>query len=208
MKSTLDLPFPPRWVNAFVHQELAQYEDIGIAQPGVGVQQLSPILATSPTNVEELYSNLLQSFTVGEPLMIIYDRLITFRPTPFYPHKREQLVYYLYSTNLSNVNNAYVVISQLLDREDSSAEDLNRWIRTNNLTTPGTGDPYGIPAEYYPKNVRFHNTKVYVAQEARDLLDLASARTMYVNKLIIEYDYTQITASERGTPGDPSKNYM
>lgn len=183
-KKSTDLPFPPRWVNAYVHQELAKYDDIGVSANSA----ISPILATSPTNVEELYNNLLQTFTVGEPLMIIYDRLITYRPSTFYPHKREQLVYYLYSTNLANVNNAYVVIADLLDKEDDSAQDLNSWMKTANLVMPGTGIN-GIPAEYYPKNVKFWNTKVYVAQESRDLIDFASARTMYVNKLIIEYDY-------------------
>jgi hypothetical protein len=103
--------------------------------------------------------------------------MITYRPSSFYPHKREQLLYYLYSTNLANVNNANIVISQLLDREDASAQDLNEW--ASQYTSP-QGLDY---------NVFFHNTKVYQAQEARDVLDLASARTMFVNKLIVEYDY-------------------
>lgn len=191
-KKSTDLAFPPRWINAYVHEELGKYDDIGVAAPSYTNQyqgSISPILATSPTNVEELYNNILQTFTVGEPLMIIYDRLITYRPSTFYPHKREQLVYYLYSTNLANVNNAYTVIADLLDREDDSAQDINAWMNSTNLVMPPSlwTDP-AIP-EYYPKNVKFWNTKVYVAQESRDLIDFASARTMYINKLIIEYDY-------------------
>jgi hypothetical protein len=35
----------------------------------------------------------------------------------------------------------------------------------------------------------FHSTRVYQADESRDVAELASARTLFVNKLIIEYDY-------------------
>lgn len=171
MATVENLPYPPKWINKYIYQELAKYEDIGISN----VSQIVPIFATSPTNTEDIYKNVVESTSIGEPLVIIYDRLITFRPTVFYPHKREQLIYYLYSTSLENVNNANIVISQLLDREDASAQDLNAWSNVNK------GE------ENY--NVFFHNTKVYQAQEARDVLDLASARTIFVNKLIIEYDY-------------------
>lgn len=169
MATVADLPYPPKWINAFVFNELSKYEDIGVSS----VSQLTPIFATSPTNTEEIYKNVVEQTNISEPLVIIYDRLITFRPGPFYPTKREQILYYLYSTSLANVNNANIVISQLLDREDAAAQDVNSWCSN---TQQGF-------------NVFFHNIKVYQAQEARDVLDLASARTIFVNKLIIEYDY-------------------
>jgi hypothetical protein len=103
-----------------------------------------------------------------------------FRPNSFYETKREQLLYYLYSTSLENVNNAMIVISQLLDREDAAAQDINQWAVAN---------PQVINGETLPYNVFFHNIKAYQADETRDLVDLASARAVYVNKLIIEYDY-------------------
>ena len=40
-----------------------------------------------------------------------------------------------------------------------------------------------------PINVHFHNFRVYQADETRDILELASAKTVYGNKIIIEYDY-------------------
>lgn len=168
-KTVADLPYAPKWINSYIYNELSQYDDIGVS----AVSQLTPIFATSPTNTEDIYKNVVESTNIDEPLVIIYDRLMTFRPTPLYPHKREQLLYYLYSTSLANVNNANIVISQLLDREDAAAQDLNAWCSN---TQEGF-------------NVFFHNVKVYQAQEARDVLDLASARTIFVNKLIIEYDY-------------------
>lgn len=168
-KTVANLPYPPKWINKYIFNELSDYDDIGVSS----VSQLTPIFATSPTNTEEIYRDVVQATAISEPLVIIYDRLMTFRPSPFYPHKREQLLYYLYSTSLENVNNANIVISQLLDREDAAAQDLNTWCSQ-------TQDDF---------NVFFHNIKVYQAQEARDVLDVASARTMFVNKIIIEYDY-------------------
>lgn len=170
-KTVAALPYPPKWINKYIFNELSKYDDIGVSS----VSQLTPIFATSPTNTDEVYRQVVEATAIAEPLVIIYDRLITFRPSVFYPHKREQVIYYLYSTSLANVNNANIVISQLLDREDASAQDLNAWSAANK----GSDD----------FNVFFRNTKVYQAQEARDVLDLASARTMFVNKLIIEYDY-------------------
>ena len=173
MPKAIDLPYPPHWINAYVFAKLSEYEDIGVS----ATQQMIPIFATGPTNTEEVYKNVIQATSIAEPLVIQYDRLMRFRPSVFYPHKREQILYYLYSTSLANVNNANIVISQLLDREDAAAQEVNEWARKNAATLQ------------VPHNVFFHNIKVYQADESRDVLELASARTIFVNKLIIEYDY-------------------
>lgn len=172
----MHLPYPPRWINAYIFDKLSEYEDIGVS----ATQQVTPIFATGPTNTEEIYKQVIEATAISQPLIIQYDRLMRFRPTAFYPHKREQLLYYLYSTSLENVNNANIVISQLLDREDAAAQDLNAWAAANPQTANGQTIPY---------NVYFHNIKVYQADETRDIIELASARTIFVNKLIIEYDY-------------------
>lgn len=176
-KKASELPYPPHWINAYLYNELSQYDDINMSQSATG---LVPIFAVTPTNTEEIYKNLLQSVPVEQPLLIQYDRLIRFRPSPFYATKREQLIYYLYSTDIATVNNANVVISQLLDREDAAAQDLNAFSIDNPITRNG---------QTINCNVFFHNVKVYQADETRDVLELASARTVYINKLIIEYDY-------------------
>ena len=46
-----------------------------------------------------------------------------------------------------------------------------------------------LKKESTPFNVAFHSTRVYQADESRDVAELASARTLFVNKLIVEYDY-------------------
>ena len=176
MPSAKDLPFPPHWINAYIFDKLSEYDDIGMDK----TQQLVPIFATGPTNTEELYRNMIQTTTIEEPLIIQYDRLMRFRQSPFYGIKKEQLIYYLYSTSIANVNNANIVISQLLDREDAAAQDLNVWAKDH---------PMLLNGQEVKSNVFFHNIKVYQADETRDVLELASARTVFINKLIIEYDY-------------------
>jgi hypothetical protein len=188
MPKATDLPFPPHWINAYLFDKLSEYEDIGVDKR---IQQLVPILATTPTSSEELYNNLLQSSTIEQPLLIQYDRLMRFRPTPFYPHKREQLIYTLYSTSLANINNAIILISQLLDREDAAAQDVNAWAAANAASLN------------VPHNVYFHNIRTYQADETRDLIELASARTMFLNKIIIEYDYHPVWGRDKdGNPID------
>jgi hypothetical protein len=73
------------------------------------------------------------------------------------------------------------VIIECLDREDSSAQDMNTWLASNDIL-----DESGNAIR---PNVYFHNTKVYQADESRDIAELASARTLFLNKLVIEYDY-------------------
>lgn len=176
MVSTIDLPYAPRWINAYIFDKLSEYEDIGVNKN----QKFNPIFATSPTNIEDIYKEIAQSSNIPDPLLIQYDRLMRFRPNTLYPHKREQVLYYIYSTSLANVNNAQIVISQLLDREDAAAQDLNGWASKN---------PQIIGDVKIPHNVFFHNIKVYQTDEAVDVMTSTSARTIYAAKIIIEYDY-------------------
>lgn len=187
MPKATDLPFPPHWINAYLYAKLSEYEDIGMDAN----QQVVPIFAMTPTGFEDIYTKVLQSSTIEQPLVMYYDRLMRFRPTPFYGRKREQILYYLHSTSLANINNANIVISQLLDREDAAAQDLNDWAAANSESLN------------VPHNVYFHNIRVYQADETRDLIELASVRTSYVNKLIIEYDYHPIWGRDKdGNPID------
>jgi hypothetical protein len=176
MLKAVDLPYPPRWMNAYIFAKLAEYEDIGVSAN----QDMSPIFASTPTNVEEVYANLLQSSNVEDPLLIQYDRMIRFRPTSFYPIKREQILYYIYSVSMSHLTNATAVIQQLLDREDASAEDLNIWTSGNSQIV--SGEPVAC-------NVFFHTTKAFQTDEPRTVQNLISSKTLFVSKLLVEYDF-------------------
>ena len=138
---------------------------------------LMPILpSTGPINIEDIYNDEVFIRQESDSVVIMYDRLMRLRPNAFYRHKREQLVYFIYSTNMDSLYGALRVISDCLDREDAAAEDLNKWLGANQDKVP-------------PLNVKFHNLKVFQADESRDVAELASARTVFVNKIIVEYDY-------------------
>jgi hypothetical protein len=169
--------FPPTFINAFVNSELKEF---GLMPDGP--EPFQPFFpAQVPDSVEGIYNDIPFIRNNPDTTVIIFDRLIRFRPTTFYRHKREQLIYFIYSPNLTKLLDTTRVIIECLDREDAAAQDLNSWIAFNDILDEN-GDPIS-------KNVFFHNVKVYQADESRDILELASARTLGLNKLIIEYDY-------------------
>ena len=176
--------FPPTFVNAFVNSELKEF---GLMP--TGPEPFQPFFpAQVPDSVEGIYNDIPFIRNNPDTTVIIFDRLIRFRPTTFYRHKREQLIYFIYSPNLSKLIDTTRVIIECLDREDAAAQDLNLWISQNDVLDDN-GDPI-------PKNVFFHNIKVYQLDESRDILELSSARTLGLNKLVIEYDYhTQAVGS-------------
>lgn len=172
MTITRDTGFPPSIINGYILSELSFY---GLLPPldllGPSFDPMVP--AQFPTNIEDLYNDAIEIRQTPSPLLIVYDRLMRFRPTPFYAHKREQLIYFVYSTDVGKLIDSVRVIASALDREDSSAQDVNSWSIAN-IESP---------------NIFFHNTRVYQADESRDVAELASARTLFVNKIIVEYDY-------------------
>jgi len=179
MATIKDLGFPAKWLIKYINAELSQYEEIGSSSDA----PMMPIFPTSPISPEEVYSNLLQTFPVSEPLMIQWDRLLRFRPHTTHVHKREQLLLFLYTTDMEKLMAGNIIISQTLDREDYAAQDVNKWLSENHESLVAADPDLG------PLNVFFRNIKVFQIDETRDVLELASARTLYVNKLIVEYDY-------------------
>ncbi len=167
-----NLPYPPIWINAYIKQELLKYDFNNVI-----------VIPSTPTAIDDVYKNTLGSYP---DLAIQYDRLFRFRRTPFYPMKCEQLLYYIYSTNATKIYDAMIIISQLLDRSDASAEDLNRWAAANPLYED---EAARIANDPQPYNVYFHDIKVYQLEETRDLGELGAIRGLTLNKLIIEYDY-------------------
>ena len=165
--------YPPLFLNAYINAQLERFGLIAESQT-----MLPPpfIPASVPTNIEDLYNDQIQIRGTEKPILIMYDRLTRFRPTPFYRHKREQLIYFIYTAQDETLLNIMRVITEALAREDAAAQDINSWLKSN-------------PLAYAPTNVFFHNVRVYQADESRDVVELASAKTLFVNKIIIEYDY-------------------
>lgn len=179
----LNTAHPPTFINAYI---IGQLEEFGIL---TGEEQFEPIVPVTSTNIDDLYANYIGSPGDPNPLLIIYDRLLRFRPSPFYRTKREQLIYTVHSANESKVFDTIRVMSEALDRSDATGQDINSYIISNPVIDKSipTNDP-SYP-QYLPHNVFFHNVRVYQADESRDLIELSSVRTIYRNKLIIEYDY-------------------
>ena len=176
MANVRELPFPPMWVNAYIINELQKYE---------GFENVL-VVPSTPTAIDDIYKNTLGNYP---DVSVQYDRLLRFRRNAMYYLKTEQLLYYVYGLP-DKITDAIIIISQLLDRADAAAEDLNKWIvEKQNSSDPILKDPLDPNSTKAEPNVYFHDMKVYQLEEARDLTQLATVRGLTLNKLLIEYDY-------------------
>lgn len=101
---------------------------------------------------------------------IIYDRILKLRPSPFYPIKREHLMYYVKGQEEGSLEWS-MAIQYILDRMDDAAQDINDWNRSQDV----------------PANVYFHHLRVYQTEDAvsRDF----SNRPYYISSFIVEAEY-------------------
>jgi hypothetical protein len=180
------ISYPPIFINDYLRDRI-----LTIANNDV------PFFPTSPSTIEQL----TQSATLNNTgnLFAVYDRMFKMRRKAF-PHiKDEQLLYYFYSLDIVAMIEATQYISDLLDRGDESAQDLNAWIRNNERTfTRPDGQKvyqplnntglYSPTAESYLP-VYFHDIKIFQLEETRDIIDFGTARTFAGNKVIIDYCY-------------------
>jgi hypothetical protein len=137
---------------------------------------------TLPTDIE----NLTATFPQSNEVFAVYDRMFKMRRMPFPYIKCEQLLYYFYAVG-ENATTKMVItqqqISDLLDRGDDSAKDLNAWAAANEGLWSNESKP-----------LFFHNFKIYQLEETRDIIDFGTARTYAGNKIIIDYDWHPVTS--------------
>jgi hypothetical protein len=148
-----------------------------------------PFFPVAPSDIEQL----TEFFPEG--MYAVYDRMFKMRRGPF-PHiKSEQLLYYFYKMfgDPELLIETTQAVSDLLDRGDESAQDLNSWI-SSKLTINEAGESVYSKSngnaevkEYLP--VYFHDFKIFQLEETRDIIDFATARTYAGNKVIIDYRY-------------------
>jgi hypothetical protein len=174
MANTMQLALPPLFINGYIRQQLI---DFGLVPDN---PDFTPIMPVQPGDISMYYDDLKARSGESYPLFVQYDRLIRFRPNHFYRTKREQILYTLNCGNFDKKEMASRVIIEALDREDATAQDINLWA-SNNPLYDGTTE--------IPKNVFFHNFKVYQVDQSRDLVELSSVKDNYWDKIIIEYDY-------------------
>lgn len=173
--------FPPKYINYYLHELLSSYDDINMAQnPAVdGYIPFSP--AGVNYDLDAYYQNLQSSaeFQGELPAVLFYDRMLRLRNMPFYVGKREQTLYTVFART-EDAHKIGMVISQVLDREDAAAQDLNKWMHENQAS---------LIAKGCPMKVFFRSMRVFQVDESRDLLELNTYKGGTMHKYIVEYDY-------------------
>jgi hypothetical protein len=194
--------YPPIFINEYLADKIStnfnRFTDESFANTNRFNIRFFP---TSPTDIEAL----TQGFPPAEDdLFAVYDRMFKMRRMPF-PHiKCEQLLYYFYKMSGDPVAliKASQMVSDLLDRGDESAQELNAWIRdlhiaggSQTVTIPnivtGSSETFKsvtIKGEQFLLPF-FHEIKIYQLEETRDIIDFGTARTYAGNKIIIDYDW-------------------
>lgn len=170
--------FPISYINEYLYSELSKYDDINMAQSDIPT--FTPFFpAGQATNITQIYENLALSESQALPAVVFFDRMIRLRSSAFPIGKREQVLYTIYGSiqDCTNIGN---VMLGILDREDYSAQDLNKWM-SNNKTS--------LIAKGYPMKVFFRSMRVFQADESQDLVELDDYRRGSIHKYIIEYDY-------------------
>ncbi len=166
---------PMLWVNEYLKEKLAIYLEIGV-----------PFFPPSPNTIDDLTQTFVninnQNYGYGG-IRCTYDRLIRLRRSPF-PHiKGEQLLYYFFATSdgvTDKMIAATELVLRLIDREDETAEEINNWMKGKQISG------------FSPKFM-FHKFRVYQLEEVADIIDFGTARTYGGNKIIVEYEYHQMT---------------
>lgn len=195
-ESTSVFNTPVLWINRYLQEKFAELIIDDLSTPedesvGIGV----PFFPSRPTSIDELTE---QWVVVGDQrlqysgVMATWDRLVRMRRSPF-PHiKQEQLLYYFYATEefvTETMVQVQEAVLRLMDREDETAEEINKWARIKSETLdPNTGLPGidGMTSKFF-----FHKFRVYQLEEVRDIIDFGTARTYGGNKIIIDFEYHQ-----------------
>lgn len=171
---------PPTFINAYLSEKIPSSLPNHFKTGQMG------FFPTTPTDITALTETFPQA---QDEVFAVYDRMLKMRKMPF-PHiKSEQLLYYFYKMAGDPVAliETTQIVQDLLDREDESAEEVNRWIKDKQASNNPLRDDNGVilPRPY------FHRFKIYQLQETRDIVNFGTARTYAGNKIIIDYDWHQ-----------------
>lgn len=203
---TQPLNTPILWINEYLKEKLSQEvfaptdadgnifadEPSSNITSGAFLGQTIPFFPTGPSTIDVLTEQFVNN---GQEAIAVYDRMFRRRKRAF-PHiKCEQVLYYFYANGINDKLNMIKIqegVLNLLDNEDESAEDLNKWaIQKGGITVKEVSD--GVTKSYtFEPKFHFHSFRIYHLEEARDIVDFGSSRTFAGNKIIIDYDYHSI----------------
>ena len=165
---------PMLWINTYLKEKL----DLKLVTQ---LPQGIPFFPTGPTTIEIITQ---AGAAENQEAYAVYDRMFRMRTSPF-PHvKTEQVIYYFYTGGENYLLNMIQIqehVMRLMDREDETAEEINRWAANKGSIT--------VEGQEIEPNYYFHNFKVFHLEEARDIVDFGTARTFAGNKFIIQYEY-------------------
>ena len=131
------------------------------------------------TSLAPRYGSLLPFFPLSDSATgaswenkpyIIYDRMMRTSSSPFYPIKKDHILYAVKATDIESLQWG-LAIQYILDRMDDAAEDINEWNRKK-------GNKY---------KVYFHNLRVF--QSDSSLNRNFSTRPYYITEFIVQAEY-------------------
>lgn len=165
--------------------------DLGVAPLAVNGYLWDTLKLIEPT-FDNTYGDKTPIFPLGDSASgskswenktyMIYDRMFKLGWGPFYPKKKEHLLYYVKGNEEDSLlwGSAIQII---LGREDDAGKDINNWIREN-----GGNDEYPV---------FFHYIRVYQntssISSASELKRDFSSRPYYITEFIVDmcYHYTK-----------------
>jgi len=183
---------PVLWINEYLKEKISQ--DV------FGTGSI-PFFPTGPSTIDLVTEQFVSD---GQEAIAVYDRMFRKRQRAF-PHiKCEQMLYYFYANGTNDKLNMIKIqesVLRLMDREDESAEEINKWaINKESILVEGVN---------YSPAFHFHSFRVYQLEEARDIIDFGTARTFAGNKIIIDYDYHQMgTTFKTELQDDGTRTYV
>lgn len=166
-------------------------QDLGVAPLAVNnyfwytMQQIEPTLSSK-------YKTTVPIFPLGDSAAgkkmwenktyMIYDRMFKLGMGPFYPKKKEQILYYVKGNETDSLLWGSA-IQLILDREDDAGKDINQWIREN-----GGNQEYPVYFHY----LRVYQTESSISSASEMKRDFSS-RPYYVTEFVVDmcYHYTK-----------------
>lgn len=103
---------------------------------------------------------------------VIYDRMLRMTKSPFYPIKKEHILYAVKGKEESTLEWG-MAIQYILDRQDDAAQDINEWNRSQDN----------------PSNVYFHSLRVFQTSDMGSVTRDFSNRPFYITEFIVEAEY-------------------
>lgn len=154
--------FPPALINGYMWDQFQIHMPTEVA----GYKNIKPFFP--------VYDNKGADATWGSNPYVVYDIMSRFQMSPFYPVKREHMLYSIRGP-IERMMTWRSFIIEVLDRGDDAGKDINEWVKEN------------VPES----RVRFHDLRVFGMEFARDTTKRAAVtnNNFFVAEEIIDYRF-------------------